>query len=104
SRLVGTAVPVEDLLFVLDPGDPELRDLALADLPLGVVGMLGEDQGFEPVFAVDRFRDPIPPPEYRRLVRVISRSKSSSLSSSSSGVAFIVSSPGWVVIRFRQTP
>ena len=57
GRYVGPAIPIEDLLLVRHPLNPELRDAAVADFPIGVVGVLREDQGVEAVPA-ERSADP----------------------------------------------
>lgn len=62
---VHPAIPIEDLLFVLDPGDPKLRDAAGSEFPFRVLGVFGEDQGLEAVFPVERPRNPGPAPARR---------------------------------------
>ncbi len=58
---VEPAVPVEDRLLRVEPGDPKLRYPALAKFPIRVVGVLWKDQGVEAEL-VNLSRHPGPAP------------------------------------------
>ena len=80
GHLVWPAVPIEDLALVRDPLNPELRDAAVADLPLRAVGMLGKTRASKR-WPQSVSQTQVPLPAARRVVFVISRSKPKSRSS-----------------------